>query len=204
MLKIFLSFLLFCYAPFAIAKKKDIELSAKSKKILAKINESLTNISDMKVGFRQVFQENEETGYAEFKKDFGIFIKYKTMPVTLLANKDITVYFDSKMEQKSELPTQNSATQIFTGNLQINEEMFDIISVKENREAYFITATVKRMKAEGLITMYFSKKDILLRRVDIKNAEGNVLRVDLYSHTFNSISPERFKAINIEKETLEA
>lgn len=210
MFKVFVSLLFLVCANFgfvnsAFAKKHESKgLSEKSRKILAEINQSLGKISEMRVGFRQVFEGKSETGYAEFKKDYGIFIKYQSMPITLLTNKDVTVYYDAKMNQKSELPTKDSATKIFTGHAKIDESIFDIQSISEDGEAYSVVATVKRMKSEGLITMYFSKSDMLLRRVDIKSPEGSVMRVDIYSHVFEAISPERFKAINIAKEHLES
>jgi len=198
MLKILLSLLFFVVSGVCFAKEKKTD-AVKSQEILRVINEGLAKITDMKVGFRQKFGDKMETGYAEFKSGHGIYIKYESMPITLLTNKDITVYYDAKMEQKSEVPTKDSATKIFTGVTQIDDKMFDIVSVSETDEAYSVVATVKRLKSEGMITMYFSKSDVLLRRVDIKSPDEQVMRVDIYSHNFSAVSSERFKAINVTK-----
>lgn len=170
---------------------------SESQKILDTINANLAKITDMKVGFRQQYENKSETGHAEFKRNHGIYIHYDTMPVTLVTNKDVTIYYDSKLDQKSEIPTKDSATKIFTGITQIDDQMFNIISVSENKEAYYIKTTIKRMKAEGIITMYFSKSDTLLRRIDIQTPDNKSMRIDIYSHKFDTISPERFKTINI-------
>ena len=206
MLKFVLVVCLF-FGNFAFAKKSeknDRTVSIKRQaEILTEINGGLAKITDMKIGFRQSVEGKVENGFAEFKSGHGIFIKYQNMPITLLSNKDITVYYDSKMEQKSEIPTKDSATKIFTGTMQIDEKMFDIVSVAETNEAYSVVAIVKRMKAEGVITMYFSKSDLLLRRVDINSPQNEKLRIDIFSHNFESVSVERFKAINIKNENLE-
>lgn len=189
----------------AFAAKRDTSQKApaqpqehkQSQKILDKINAGIVNITDMKVSFRQKYDDQTETGHAEFKRNHGIYIHYDTMPVTLMTNKDVTVYYDSKMDQKSEIPTKDSATKIFTGTTRIDNQMFDIISTDENEEAYSVKATVKRMKSEGIITMYFSKTDMLPRRIDIQTPEEKTMRIDLYSHKFETVSPERFKTINI-------
>jgi outer membrane lipoprotein-sorting protein len=205
MLKVFFVVCLF-FGNFAFAKqseKNDSTVALKRQaEILAEINGGLAKITDMKIGFRQSVEGKAENGFAEFKSGHGIFIKYKTMPITLLANKDITVYYDSKMDEKSEIPTKDSATKIFTGLTQIDDKMFDIISVSETNEAYSVVAVVKKMKAEGIITMYFSKSDLLIRRVDIDSPQSEKLRIDIFSHNFETVSVERFKAINIKNENL--
>ena len=170
---------------------------------LEKINAELKKLENITVDFRQMQDGKSETGSIYFKKNQGLYLKYKNQPVTLLVTKSTTTYYDSKLDQKSQVPTQNSASKIFVSTLEINNNLFDIHSVENVGEATKIVANVKGMKDEGFFTMYFSKSDNILRRVDIESVDGkDKVRIDLYSHSFGKISNERFKSINIGKDSI--
>lgn len=170
---------------------------------IAKINESLAKIQFLTVGFRQSYKEGDtpqtQTGTAYFKQNEGVFIKYNEMPVSVLINKNTVTYFDSKLNQKSQIPTKDSAAKILTITPEINTKMFDIKSTQELDEAIMVELSPKGLKDEGNFKLYFSKNDLILRRVDIISVDGDSFRMDLFSHNFKPISQERFKAINIEK-----
>ncbi len=169
-------------------------------KYILEINKSLKSITSQTVKFRQTYKEKEEVGEIYYKKNKGLFVKYKTSPVTILVNQNSVTYYDSKLNQKSQIPTKDSASEIFINPLQINSNNFDLQSVEDLGEAIKITAIPRKRKDEGIFIMYFSKKDNILRRVDVKQfEEDSLVRVDLHSHHYKSISNERFKATNINK-----
>ena len=167
---------------------------------ITQINAKLREITNMKVEFRNEVDGTMEKGVIFYKKDQGLFMKYHTMPVTILVTKSVVTYYDSKLEQKSHIPTQKSAARIFTSLLEINNNTFDIQKIETLPEAIVVRATIKNLEDEGVFAMYFSKNDYMLRRVDISSPESHdTNRIDLYSYSFPNISNERFKSINIEK-----
>lgn len=168
---------------------------------ITQINAKLREISNAKVEFRQNINGKTEKGVIFYKKDRGLFMKYQTMPVSILVTNIATTYYDSKLEQKSQIPTQKSAARIFTSQLEINNNTFDIQKIEELPEAIVVRASIKNLKNEGIFSMYFSKTDFLLRRVDIESPETHEKnRIDLYSYSFAQISDEKFKSINIERD----
>ena len=168
---------------------------------ITQINAKLREISNARVEFRQNINGKTEKGIILYKKDHGLFMKYQTMPVSILVTNMATTYYDSKLEQKSQIPTQKSAARIFTSQLEINNNTFDIQKIEELPEAIVVRASIKNLKNEGIFSMYFSKTDLLLRRVDIESPENHEKnRIDLYSYSFAQISDERFKSINIERD----
>ena len=168
---------------------------------IAQINAKLRDTHSIKVDFRQNIDGKVEKGVIFYKKDHGLLMKYNTMPVTILVTNTVTTYYDSKLEQKSQIPTQKSAARIFTSQLEINNSTFDIEKIEELPEAIVVRATIKNLKNEGIFSMYFSKTDFILRRVDIESPETHEKnRIDLHSHSFAKISNERFKSINIERD----
>lgn len=168
---------------------------------IAQINAKLREISNVKMEFRQTVDGKTEKGVIFYKKDRGLFMKYQTMPVSVLVTNMATTYYDSKLEQKSQIPTQKSAARIFTSQLEINNNTFDIEQIEELPEAIVVRASIKNLKNEGIFSMYFSKTDFVLRRVDIESPETHEKnRIDLYSYSFAKISDERFKSINIERD----
>ena len=168
---------------------------------ISQINAKLHDITNLKVEFRNEVDGVVEKGVIFYKKDQGLFMKYHTMPVTILVTKSVVTYYDSKLDQKSHIPTQKSAARIFTSLLEINNNTFDILKIETLPEAVVVRATIKNLKDEGVFSMYFSRSDFMLRRVDIESPDSHDKnRIDLYSYTFPSISNERFKSINIEKD----
>ena len=167
---------------------------------IAQINAKLKEISNIKAEFRQTVDGKVEKGVIFYKKDHGLLMKYHTMPVTILVTNAVTTYYDSKLEQKSQIPTQKSAARIFTSQLELNSKTFDIEKIEELPEAIIVRATIKNLKNEGIFSMYFSKTDFILRRVDIESPETHEKnRIDLHSHSFVDISDDRFKSINIDR-----
>lgn len=168
---------------------------------IAQINAKLREISNIKMEFRQNIGGKTEKGVILYKKDHGLFMQYQTMPVSILVTNMAITYYDSKLEQKSQIPTQKSAARIFTSQLEINNNAFDIQKIEELPEAIVVHASIKNLKNEGIFSMYFSKTDFLLRRVDVESPETHEKnRIDLYSYSFAKISDERFKSINIERD----
>ena len=168
---------------------------------IAQINAKLREISNIKMEFRQNIGNKVEKGIIFYKKDHGLFMQYQTMPVSILVTNMAITYYDSKLEQKSQIPTQKSAARIFTSQLEINNNAFDIQKIEELPEAIVVRASIKNLKNEGIFSMYFSKTDFLLRRVDVESPETHETnRIDLYSYSFAKISDERFKSINIERD----
>lgn len=167
---------------------------------IAQINAKLREVSNIKAEFRQNVDGNVEKGMIFYKKDHGLLMRYQSIPVTILVTNAVTTYYDSKLEQKSQIPTQKSAARIFTSQLEINNNTFDIEKIEVLPEAIVVRATIKNLKNEGIFSMYFSKTDFLLRRVDIESPENHQKnRIDLYSYSFANISDERFKSINIDR-----
>jgi outer membrane lipoprotein-sorting protein len=167
------------------------------------INRELRNINSLKANFRQVYGKDVETGAIFFKKNQGLFVHYNTTPISILVNKSAVTYYDSKLDQKSQIPTKESASGVFVETLEITEKKFDILNIKELDEAVVIVASLKEKKSEGIFTMYFSKKDYTLRRLDIESPEdGGIVQIDIFSHSNEKISNERFKSINIEKSSI--
>ncbi len=188
-------FLLFKTLPFAHAGT-----AIDGNEYVAKINAKLREISSARFEFQQTGAGKTEKGVIFYKKNYGLFMKYHTMPVTVLVNDGVTTYYDSKLEQKSQMPTQKSAAKIFTAPLEIGGDLFEIEKIEELPEAILIRATIKNLKNEGIFSMYFSKTDFVLRRIDIESPETHEKsRVDLHSYSFVKISNERFKTINIDK-----
>ena len=170
---------------------------------LIAINKELQSINSLKANFRQMYGEDMETGTIFFKKKQGLFVHYNTTPISILVNKSAVTYYDSKLDQKSQIPTKESASEVFVETLGITEKKFDILDIKELDEAVVIVGSLKKRKSEGVFTMYFSKKDYTLRRLDIKSPEDDsIVRIDIFSHSGEKISNERFKAINIEKSSI--
>ena len=166
---------------------------------IIEINKKLAETTNVKVKFRQVFNAEAETGTIYFSKNKGLFIKYETKPISILVNKTSVVYYDSRLNQKSQIPTKESASEIFIKTLEISDRDFDIKKVEKIDGVIKIVATSKKNQSEGEFTMYFTE-DCILRRVDITSLDGSeTARTDLYSHEYEKISSERFKAINIEK-----
>lgn len=167
---------------------------------ITQINAKLRDITNLKVEFRNEIDGVVEKGVIFYKKDQGLFMKYHTMPISILVNKSVVTYYDSKLEQKSHMPTQKSAARIFTSLLEINNNTFDIEKIETLPEAIVVRATIKNLKEEGVFSMYFSRSDFMLRRVDIESPDSHDKnRIDLHSYSFPNISNERFKSINIEK-----
>jgi outer membrane lipoprotein-sorting protein len=167
------------------------------------INRELRSIGSLKANFRQVYGEDMETGVIFFKKKQGLFVHYNTTPIRILVNKSAVTYYDSKLDQKSQIPTKESASSVFIETLEITEKKFDILDIKELDEAVAVVASLKEKKSEGTFTMYFSKKDYTLRRLDIKSPEdGGIVQIDIFSHSDEKISNERFQSINIEKSSI--
>ena len=168
---------------------------------IAQINAKLREISNARVEFRQNIGGKLEKGVILYKKDRGVFMQYKTMPVSILVTNMATTYYDSKLEQKSQIPTQKSAARIFTSQLEINSNTFDIEKIEELPEAIVVRASIKNLKNEGIFSIYFSKTDYMLRRIDIESLETHEKnRIDLHSYSFANISDDRFKSINIERD----
>lgn len=169
-------------------------------KYVIKINKALAKVSHLTVKFRQSAGSATERGTMYYAKNVGLIAKYETIPVSILVNKSAITYYDSSLDQKSQLPTKESASEIFTKPLELSSKDFTIQSVEKIDGAVKVVAFSKKNKAEGEFTMYFSEGDYTLRRVDIASLDGGeAIKIDLYSHDYSKISAERFKAVNIEK-----
>lgn len=186
---------IFCFSAFAE--------SADDEGLLEKINKKLADMQFLTVKFKQSYKESgtkkTQTGTIYFKQNEGLLVKYNEMPVAILINKNTITYFDSLLNQKSQIPTKDSAVKILTIKPEINKDFFEIKSVNELDEAIVVDLTAKEQRDDGDFTLYFSKNDFILRRLDIKSSDNEVFRMDLFSHDFSAIPKERFKAINIEK-----
>lgn len=165
---------------------------------ITKINNVLKKYSSLKVGFRQTFKDETQEGSIFYKKNRGLYVEYTSSPLYILVNEGAVTYYDSKLDQKSQIPTKDSASSIFLGQLDINEKNFNIKNIQELDDAVIITANIPEKKDEGDFAMYFSKKDYILRRIDISSNDETV-RIDLFSHNNTQVSDERFKSINIGK-----
>ena len=169
--------------------------------ILSQINKNLKNIESLTAQFRQDSQQQTQHGTIYFKQNEGILIKYQSQPISILLNKNTITYYDSKLNQKSQIPTKNSATKIFTQSLKISQNQFNIEEISQENEITSISLAFKNSPEEGKFKVYLSNNS-LPRKIIITSPENETITIDIYSHSTKKISPNRFKAINIEKNTI--
>lgn len=164
------------------------------------INAKLANATDIKCNISHIGDKAIEMGTIEFKMKYGVFIKYSTQPIVFLMTPSTTTYYDYKLDQKSEQKTHSDFKKIFENSLKITEENFEITKVEDGAKNITVIAQFKtngNVIDDSKISMLFNKEALTLLQIKAKH-DKNSPEITIENCKFDiTISPERFKSINI-------
>ncbi len=145
-----------------------------SNPIVRGIENNWNEIKSMSGQFEQVDQEgNIFNGQFFFLKPFKSKFKYEGRKEDIITNKSLMLVVDKEGYQIDSFPIGNSILKKLLSDNIIIENEFDIISLKEENNFYYLMLKVKNDKSDNQINFVFDRQSLDLKKWEIYDEFDN-------------------------------
>ena len=145
-----------------------------SNPIVSAIEDNWNQIKSMSGQFEQIDQEgNIFNGQFFFSKPFKSKFKYDGREEDIITNESLMVVVDKEGYQIDSFPIGDSILKkLLSDNIKIEKE-FDIISLKDENNFYYLMLEVKDDKSDNQIKFIFDRQSLDLKKWEIYDEFGN-------------------------------
>ncbi len=148
--------------------------NSSSNPIVTDIEDNWNEIKSMSGQFEQIDQEgNIFNGQFFFSKPFKSKFKYDGREEDIITNKSLMVVVDKEGYQIDSFPIGDSILKKLLSDNIIIENEFDIISLRDKNNSYYLMLRVKDDKSDNQIEFIFDRESLDLKKWEIYDEFGN-------------------------------
>lgn len=180
----------------AATPPRTARLSAEDRQQIARVERYLNDLRTVQSRFLQV-SSNGQVAEGDFYlwRPGRLRIDYDPpVPVLIIANHGLLVYFDRELEQVSNVPINSTPAGILTReNLSFDDPELTITGFEHKDGMLRITIVQSDDPLEGSVTLVFSDDPIRLQKWSVVDAQGVTTEVSLLDTRFDvPLNPELF------------
>ena len=164
------------------------EQLAKQHQTIERVERYLSGLTTITADFTQIAPDGALTGGKFFLMRPGkMRWQYNPpTPILMVANGTELVYYDYELEQVSYIPLDSTLIGFMAQEVIRFDKTVGIIALENKHDAIRITLAQRDKPTEGELTLEFSDKPLLIRKMVVRDATNQVTTVSLNNATFGA------------------